>query len=445
MRKAATNSSSIGAVAYVLKGFPRLSEIFIASEILRMEANGVPIRLMVIKAADETVHHAVVEEISAPPEYLPHAGSVSRTPFLTWLRANLPRFLPSVRRMIRRRPLGVLRAAAAAAAQAIRARGRFVAWPRKVYAKELLQAIALADRLLEPPVVRHLHAHFCHGATTVTWLASLITGLPFSFTAHAKDIYCESLNPAGLLARKMRAARMVVTCTDANRVHLTRLATGTPIHRIYHGLNTDFMRLLGEVSCESPHPSPGAILRILAVGRLVAKKGLDVLVDACAILVQRGVALHLDIVGEPGDQSKELAARVSRRGLLDAVSIRGPMTQAALVEQYRSASVFCLPCRVADDGDRDGIPNVLLEAMACGLPVVTTPVSGIPELLANNINGLLVPTDDPDATADALQRLHADAPLAARLAAAGRADVQTRFCGDRMAIELAGLFGAVMS
>jgi glycosyltransferase involved in cell wall biosynthesis len=431
-------------IAYVLKGFPRLSEIFIASEILRMETSGLPIRLLVIKAGDEPVQHPVVTQIRATPEYLPQAGSVSGTTFRRWLRANLSAFLPSLGRTVRRRPLGILRAAAAAGSQAVRARRGFVSWPRKLYAKELLQAVALADRLLEQPGVRHLHAHFCHGATTVTWLASLITGVPFSFTAHAKDLYCESLNPAGLLARKIRAARMVVTCTDANRAYLESMTTGTPIHCIYHGLNTDFTRLLEDGGAAAPAPRASS-LRILAVGRLVAKKGLDVLVDACAILARRGVSLRLDIVGEPGDQSSDLAARVSRHGLGGAVTIRGPVTQAALVEAYRSASVFCLPCRIAGDGDRDGIPNVLMEAMACGLPVVTTPVSGIPELLVHDVNGLLVPPDDARATADALLRLHVDAPLAARLSAAASTDVRTRFCGDRMATRLADLFGAVMA
>jgi glycosyltransferase involved in cell wall biosynthesis len=444
MRNAADSERTPGTVAYVLKGFPRLSEIFIASEILRMEMNGVPIRLLVIKAGDEEVHHPVVDQIRAAAEYLPQTGSVSGTPLWRWLRVNLPRFLPSLRRTLRRRPFGVLRATAAAAAQAVRARASFLSWPRKVYLKELLQATAVADCLLEGPGARHLHAHFCHGATTVTWFASLITGVPFSFTAHAKDIYCESLNPAGLLARKIRAARMVVTCTEANRAYLATLAGGTPIHRIYHGLNTDFTRVLDDHR-DVPRRDGGPNLRILAVGRLVAKKGLDVLVDACAILARRGVPLRLDIVGEHGNQASDLAARVSRHGLFDAVTIRAPMTQAALVEEYRKANVFCLPCRIAGDGDRDGIPNVLMEAMACGLPVVTTPVSGIPELLEHGINGLLVPPDDAAATAAALLRLHDDAPLAARLAAAARTQVRARFCGDRMATELAELFAAVTS
>jgi len=430
------------SIAYVIKGFPRLSEIFIASEILRLETSGVPVRLLVLKAEDETVHHPVVDEIRAVREQLTPAGSVSGTPFLRWLSITLPRFAPALGRTFVRRPLGVLRAASAAVAQAYRARRGVLAW-RKVYAKEFLQAIALADRLLDQPGVRHLHAHFCHGATTVTWLASMITGLPFSFTAHAKDIYCESLNPAGLLARKMRAARMVVTCTDANRIHLAQLAPGTPVHCVYHGLNTDFTRLIEGMAATRRHQVQP--YRILAVGRLVAKKGLDVLVDACAILARRGVPLHLDIVGEDGDQKADLAARIANHGLAAAVTIRGPMTQPALVDIYRSASVFCLPCRVAADGDRDGIPNVLMEAMACGLPVVTTPVSGIPELLTDRVNGLFVPPDDAAATADALHRLYSDLPLAEQLARAAQDDVRTRFCGDRSVARLVDLFAAVTS
>lgn len=436
-------AASRGTIAYVLKGYPRLSEIFIASEIQRMEANGLHLRLLVIKPGGESAHHPVVDRIRACPEYLPPAASVSATTLRRWLRTNLPAFWPSLRRTCRRRPLGLVRAGIAAAAQAWRARPSFWSWPRKVYAKEFLQAVAVADRVLEQPRVRHLHAHFCHGATTVTWLASLITGVPFSFTAHAKDIYCESLNPAGLLARKIRAARLVVTCTDANRAHLAALAGKTPVHCIYHGLNADFSALIDRGPAR--REGTGSVLRILAVGRLVAKKGLDVLVDACALLASRGVPLRLDIIGEDGDQAAELAARVARHGLSGAVSIRGPMTQAALLEEYRQASVFCLPCRVAGDGDRDGIPNVLLEAMACGLPVVTTPVSGIPELLRHDVNGLFVPPDDARATADALERLHADARDAARLGAAARTDVRGRFCGDRMAAELVALFHTVLT
>ena len=153
-------------VAYVLKGWPRISELFIASEVHRVEQAGVPLRLYVIKPPDESETHPVVDRIRATPEYLPATTSLSETTLRAWLRENLPAFLPALRRTARRHPRGLARASAMAFAQAVRARkGRF-AWPRKLYAKELLQAVALADRLAEAPDVRHLHAHFAHGTTT---------------------------------------------------------------------------------------------------------------------------------------------------------------------------------------------------------------------------------------------------------------------------------------
>jgi hypothetical protein len=222
-------------VAYVLKGWPRISELFIASEIYRLEQAGLPLRLYVIKPPDESQTHPVVERITAPTEYLPATTSLSATTLVAWLRENLRPFLPALRRTARRRPAGLTRATALALAQSVRARkGRF-AWPRKLYVKELLQAVALADRLAGAPEVRHLHAHFAHGTTTVTWLCSAITGLPFSFTGHAKDIYSPSLNPAGLLRRKLLAARFAVTCTEANARHLKAIAPEAVVHRLYHG------------------------------------------------------------------------------------------------------------------------------------------------------------------------------------------------------------------
>src|SRR5262249_28253282 len=153
--------------------------------------------------------------------------------------------------------------------------------PPKAYVKEFLQATALADHVRAAPEVRHLHAHFCHATATVTWLASIITGVPFSFTAHARDLYEPALNPAGLLDRKLRAARFPVTCTEIGRAELARRAPHVPVHRIYHGLNADLARLLEQDGDKRGAP---ARPRVLGVGRMVAKKGFDVFVDACALL-----------------------------------------------------------------------------------------------------------------------------------------------------------------
>jgi glycosyltransferase involved in cell wall biosynthesis len=432
------------AVAYLLKGFPRISELFIASEIHRVEQAGIPLRLYVIRPRDEETTHPVVDRIRARPEYLPPTTSLSATPLAQWLRVNLPAFRPAIARIARRRPLGLARATSAALAQSLRSRSRLWGRPRKVMAKELLLAIALADRLLTTPEVRHLHAHFAHGATSVAWLASTITGLPFSFTGHAKDVYSEKLNPAGLLRRKLLAARFAVTCTEANRKHLLGIAPTATVHRVYHGLNADFADLL---SRQPQRRAPNGTLKVLSVGRLVEKKGFDVLVDAHALLVQQGVEVETTIVGggDGGEVANELGRRIARRGLDRRVRLAGSMSQASLLAEYLGSTLFCLPCRVLGNGDRDGIPNVLVEAMAAGLPVVTTRVSGIPELVEDGVNGLLVEPDDPKALAEALLRAHGDAELRERLSAAGEATVRDRFDGERLAESMAGLFREVLA
>ncbi|HEV7656462.1 MAG TPA: glycosyltransferase family 4 protein [Mycobacteriales bacterium] len=438
-------------IGYVLKGYPRISELFIASEIWRLEQLGLPLRLFVLKPAEESDHHPVVDKIEATPSYLPDATSLSNTTVPRWLRENFGSFRAPLGRYARKHPVKVARTAATALRQAIRARKGLR--PRSIYLKEFLQAVDLADRLDQAGDVRHLHAHFAHGTTTVTWLASMLTGLPFSFTGHAKDIYRESLNPAGLLPRKMRAASFVVTCTGANKAHLQRLEPTADVHLIYHGLNADFAALLPAFTGmraearriegdddEEPEPArSGTGLKVVAVGRMVPKKGFDVLVEAVADLRDRGVDLELVIAGEDGPDAGRIRALVAER-CPELVRFTGPLTQCELLELYRSANVFALACRVDGDGDRDGIPNVMVEAMAAGLPVVSTAVSGIPELVRDGENGLLVPPEDPAALAGALLKLAADAPLRDRLAAAGRATVAERFDGDVLARRMAGLF-----
>jgi len=434
------NSSSRttqGTVAYVLKGYPRLSEIFITSEIYRLEQLGVKLRLAVIKHGDELHTNSLFNKIQARPNYLPQTSSLSQTSLRRWLSLHLGDFVPALHSVWKLRPAGFARASAVAFAQAVRARRSFFAWPRKLYLKEFFQAIWVAQFILDAGDVSHIHAHFCHGSTTVAWLASIITGLPFSFTAHAKDIYCESLNPAGLLRRKMRAAQFVVTCTDANREHLLNIEPNANVRCIYHGLNAEFADLLLDASHP---PTKTERLRALGVGRLVPKKGFDVLVEACAILKRRGFHFETAIVGEHGEHEAQLRRQIEAHGLKDIVRLIGPMEQSRLYTEYQRADIFCLPCRVLDNGDRDGLPNVLMEAMACGLPVITTPVSGIPEIIKDGENGALVPPGDAEALANAIQRISADRMLARNLGRAGRLTVLEHFDGDKTAMELAALF-----
>ena len=256
------DTAAPATVAYVLKGWPRISELFIASEIYRLEQAGLPLRLYVHQAAGrgpDAIRSSTASR--RRPTYLPpttqpvgddarRAGCARTCRAVPARRCAAP---PAATRPGWRAPPASRWPRASA-----RARAAF-AWPRKLYVKELLQAVALADELAAAPDVRHLHAHFAHGTTTVTWLCSAITGLPFSFTGHAKDIYSPSLNPAGLLRRKLLAARFAVTCTEANARHLKAIAPEAVVHRVYHGLNADFSRLMGEERAAAA-PGPNGTL-----------------------------------------------------------------------------------------------------------------------------------------------------------------------------------------
>ncbi len=433
------DASDAPAVAYVLKAFPRLSETYIHSEIHRLERLGVPLRLysiQAVEASERGPRHPVVDRIRCEPVYLPAVDTVSGVSLVRWLRGNAGPFLAPLGRVASRWPSGTARAAAAALAQAFRARERWCSPPRKTYLKEFLQAVALCDHLRAAPEVRHLHAHYAHSTTTVAWLASQITDLPFSFTAHAKDVYSERLNPAGLLRRKLLAARFAVTCTGVGAEHLRHLAPQACIHVVYHGLGDDLQRF---VACQQARIPRNGALRMLGVGRLVEKKGFDTLVDACAVLRRAGVPFQATIAGPDGPHGHAVRERIDHHGLAGEIHLAGAMSQEELFGEYARADAFCLPCRIVGT-DRDGIPNVLVEAMACGTPVVSTGISGIPELVSDGNDGLLVSPDDPAALADALRRLHDDRDLAARLGSAARATVLERFDGDRLAERLAGLF-----
>ncbi len=427
-------------VAYVLKGFPRTSETFITNEIHLLETLGLKLSIFSIKKLEGQKQHAVVDAIKAPVTYLPQASDLTGHSFARWLIENLPKFAASHGRLLARKPLRYLAALAECLKMSVKYRDGLLEWPRTVFIKEFLQAGYIANSVLDEPSIRHLHAHFCHGATTIALFASRMSGLPFSFTAHAKDIYLRELNPGDLLQIKMRRAKFAVTCTGANQTHLDgRNPSDTRVHRIYHGLDTDLF---------VPEPrqatAPDAVPTILSVGRLVEKKGFDYLVQACALLHDRGLRFQCRIVGGHDKYAEKIKALIAELKLEDCISLPGAVTQEELRAVYQEGTLFALPCLVVDNGDRDGIPNVLVEAMAMEMPVISTDISGIPELIEHEVNGLMVQEKDAAAMADAIQRLLSDPSLRQRLGQAARETVCREFNSRHTTVALKNLFVACL-
>ena len=390
-------------VAYVLKMYPRFSETFVLNELLELERQGVALRVFSLKRPNDGIAHADVQRLRAAVTYLPE---------------SLPRLVWAQRELLRRRPLRLL----ALLLRAVRKR-------RLDSAKHVLQAGALAPRLLDERWT-HLHAHFASGSTSVALNASRLTDVPYSLTAHAKDIYLDSVRPADL-ARKLAPARFAVTVSDYNAAYLRPLANGTRVVRVYNGIDLERFTPNG-----TPRDRPPLVL---AVGRLIEKKGFDDLVRACASLDAEGTDFRCAIVGK-GPLRDDLQTLIDRLGLGSRVSLTGPLPRERLLHLYPRAAVMAAPCTVGDDGNRDGLPTVLVEAMALGVPVVTTPVTGIPELVEDGVTGLLVPERAPAALARAIGCLVDEDELAQQVAAAARARVEERFDLRRNVAQLRRLF-----
>lgn len=395
----------------ILKGYPRISESFISTEVLLLEALGIPIEIYSLRQPREAFSHEHVKDIRATatylPEYvLPHFQTLLKSNLALWetLGAHYTKCLQ-----------GALHRA----------------WERKKPAtvRHFLQAGHLSAIRLRNCSVTHLHAHFCHTPTSVALFASELTGLPFSFTAHAKDVYITE--PPQLL-RKIQKARFVVTCTHYNGTYLRDLALAagcdTPIHVIYHGIDLGLFTL----ASTSHHGPP---YEILSVGRLVPKKGYDTLLEALSILHRAGLDFHFTHIGS-GEMQAALVAMIRDLDLQQRVTLLGTLPHREVIKHYRRTHCFALASKVAPNGDRDGIPNVLVEAMATGVPVVATQVSAIPELVEHNATGVLVPPDDPVALAAAIRDmlLHPEkyADHIRRARAKVEADFDNRRCVMRL-------------
>jgi glycosyltransferase involved in cell wall biosynthesis len=400
-------------VAYLVKRFPRLSETFVLQEFLELRRQGLDLRLYALMHPGEQVVQPAAAELLPEVTYLHDRGR----PWRSWAR-----LLGGAARQALSNPSGL----------AALGRLLLVRHPSLASLRHAVEALWLA-RDLRLARARHLHAHFAHSPAAVAHMARVAGGPAFSFTAHAKDLYT---TPAEALRPRLRAAAFVVTCTRFNADHIAGLdpedrTLRERLHVLYHGTEITRFNPTGR------RPEPG---RVLSVGRLVPKKGYPALLHALGLLAAKGMDFTCDVFGE-GELRPALEAEIERLGLRSRVRLRGAVPQEELVPEYRRASVLALTPMVMPGGDRDGIPNVLVEAMACAVPVISTRVSGIPELIEHGTDGLLVEPADPTAITDGIDRLLRDPELASRMGHAGRRKVERLFDVRRNTTRLRDLVG----
>ena len=380
----------------LVNGFPRLSETFVLSELLDLERRGLRLHLVALRRPEELVRQQALERLRAPVEYLADGTLWSRRVAVRTAHAAL----------LLRRGASYLDALAD------------VLRSPDVSRSALAGAALLAHRLMRlgsPP----LYIHFAHKPGTYGRFAARLAGVPYALSAHAKDIW---LTEPRELTAKASDATVVLTCTEEARAYVQGLVGGaTRVHRIYHGI---------DVPQRLPTVERTGTPVVLVVARLVEKKGVDVLIRAAARLHATGAEFAVRIAGE-GPEWARLQRLAHELGVAERVSFLGPLTESEVRTEYTRATVFALPCQLLANGDRDGLPNVLLEAMAHRLPVVSTTLAGVREAVVDGESGLLVAPRDEVGLADALERLFADGALRARLGARARDWVAERF--DRRA------------
>ena len=389
-------------VLYVLKRYPRLSETFIVREIVELEHRGVVVGIDALLPPEAGPRHPMVNHVRARVRYLP------RRPHLIDAQALRAHLVVGLRR-----PISWVR-------EARRAR-RDDTWRRFVQAGIVARRVRRED-------VGVIHAHFATAAAEVAGHAAALAGVPFTVTAHAKDIYTRE--NAGLLRRRVEDASTVVTVTDHNRRHLRTELPNTRVALVRNGVPVG----------DAHGPVVGG--PILTVARLVEKKGLDLLIDAMVMVRTLHRSARLEIIGD-GPLRAELELRTVELGLADRVRFLGAQPSTVVEAAYGTAAMVVLPCRVASDGDRDGLPTVLVEAMAHAVPVISTDVVGIGELIDDGTTGLLATPDDPADLARAIVTLIDDPVRADMLGRAGRQQVMAAFDPAMSARELEAVFEGV--
>ncbi|MDJ0915601.1 MAG: glycosyltransferase family 4 protein [Desulfobacterales bacterium] len=403
----------------ILKGYPRISEVFISNEILLLERRGFRVHIFSMRQPREKFTHASVNDIRANVDYLPE----------TMLR-YLPQLLFHNILVAGKKPRQYFKALDLMIHRLVRTR-------KSASIKHLLQAGYLVSRFLAHADVVHLHAHFAHSPASVAMYTSMLSGLPFSFTAHAKDIYTSDPQQ---LREKMAKARFVITCTRYNRRYLNQLYShGTKaIHSVYHGIDVNLF------NHQSIKPEPEPPFQLLTVARLIPKKGLPTVYRALRRLHDQGLPFKHTLIGD-GDDRRRILALVKELKLEPVTQWLGTQPHEVVRQHYQRADLFMLGCEIAPDGDRDGIPNVILESMAMGVPVVATRVSAIPEIIEDGQTGVLVSPGDPEALAAAVKKMLSDAALRRRIIKKAAQKVQHEFDNKRLINELVRIYQTVFN
>jgi len=385
----------------ILKGYPRISESFISNEILLLERKGIPIHIFSMRRPRESFTHKSVQQIKARVDYLPES-----------ILEALPQLLFYNLVLAMKKPGAYLHALLVAFRRFLRSR-------TSATIKHLLQAGYLVQKLLPGSRVVHFHAHFAHSPSSVAMFASCLSGRDFSFTGHAKDIYTS--NPLQL-KEKMEKARFVITCTEFNRHHLSALAGNgdVSLYRVYHGID------LGLFSGGKTRRNPTMPYHFVTVARLVPKKGLSTVYLALQRLQRKGVDFQHTLIGD-GDDREKILTLIRDLGLSGSCRWVGTLAHEGVLDYYRRSDLFVLGCEQAANGDQDGIPNVFVECLAMGLPVVGTRLSAIPELIEDGKTGLLVQPGNDAEMASAMLGILTDTQLREQIVHSGKEKVRQAF------------------
>ena len=391
-----SEASTRKKIAYIIGSYPLLTTSFVDREILEAKRVGVDLVLMAIRQGDDrTCLRPEVQRLADETIYL------LPVPWFSFLWANFYFLLVRFGTY-----LGVL----------FRLLTRpHPTWPARLKTLLHFGEGVWATMLLKETEIDHVHAHFADRAATVALVVARFLQIDYSLTAHANDIY---LSPV-LLDEKIANARFTTTCTAYNKTYLERVV-GHPVELVYHGLDLSAMTL------DQPSDTQADQALILSVGQLKEKKGFPFLIRACRLLKDRGYNFSCEIVGD-GPERANLATLIRDLDVADRVTLCGALPNKVVMEKYTQAALFVLACVVAENEDRDGIPNVILEAMAHRLPVISTNVSGIPEVVESNTTGLLVESGNELALAEAMAQLLDQPELGQQLGNHGYHFVQTHF------------------